>query len=202
MQPLSLFVSDEGMNGLHLHAVNETDTLRESRVAVALYRGELVVAQASLEVPLPSRGTVELDVEGILGRFADVGYAYRFGPPGHDLVAASLLDARSGERLAEAFHLPLGLPSTQTEEIGLSATVTPEADGSLIATLRTRKFAQSVAFSGDVRAEDNYFHLAPGASRAVRLRLTETAMPRVGLRALNCLTSMKLQLPEPAEAPR
>jgi beta-mannosidase len=201
LQPLSLLISDEGLDGLHLHAINETEATRETRLSVTLYRGEVVVAQATRPLPLSPRSTIELDAEGLLGRFVDIGYAYRFGPPAHDLVVASLHDASSEDLLAEAFHFPHGLPSSQAEDPGLSATLTAAADGSLIATLRTERLAQAVAFGGDVRAEDSYFHLAPGATRAVRLRLTGAARPRASLRALNCRSSLRLELPVPNEAP-
>ena len=38
----------------------------------------------------PPHGACERDVEALLGRFVDVAWAYRFGPPAQDLVVASL----------------------------------------------------------------------------------------------------------------
>ena len=100
-------------------------------------------------------------------------YAYRFGPPAHDLVVATLR-APSGETLAQAFHFPLGLPATRELDVGLdrrrrasTATATRRS------SLRTRRFAQSIAVEADgFEPDDAYFHLAPGDERALRLRRT------------------------------
>ena len=43
--------------------------------------------------------------DALLGGFHDVSYAYRFGPPSHDVVAATLYGTE-GEIVSEAFWCP------------------------------------------------------------------------------------------------
>jgi beta-mannosidase len=78
----------------------------------------------------------------------DLTYAYRFGPPAHDLVVATLLAADTRARLSEAFFFPLGLPSSREDALGLEAFF--EDRGGLVreVTIRTRRFAQSVIDHG------------------------------------------------------
>ena len=48
------------------------------------------------------------NVEALLGRFADVSYAYRFGPPGHDALVASL--EQEDGLVSQAVRFPAGRP--------------------------------------------------------------------------------------------
>ena len=119
---------------------------------------------------VPARGSVSLSADALLGRFHDVAYAYRFGAPGHDLVVATLHDA-SGVRIADAFHFPLGLPSARRDDgradRGRRATRRWVGRAS---TCERSEFAQSVAVDGgDAVPDDNYFHVAPGDARVVRV---------------------------------
>ena len=70
-----------------------------ARLRVALYRDfESRVDEASRELELPARH-VARNVEALLGRFVDVSWAYRFGPPAQDLIVFSLERERGGGQL-------------------------------------------------------------------------------------------------------
>ena len=89
--PIAVWMTDEGTNGLGAHLVNDTEQTVEATLDVALYRDlELQVDVGTTEVVLPSNRVIERSVEDVLGHFVDAGYAFRFGPPGHDLVVATL----------------------------------------------------------------------------------------------------------------
>jgi beta-mannosidase len=169
MAPQALLLTDEGLNGLHLHLLNERATPLATRVGVALYRdGEVLVERAECDVHIAARGAHRTSVEELLGHFCDPTYAYRFGPPGFDLVVAHITNA-AGEQL-DAFHLPLGALRPVERELGLTAHF-KDKDGAPGVLVSTRKFAQCVAL--DVPGylpEDDYFHLAPGRSRFIPLR--------------------------------
>jgi beta-mannosidase len=85
-------------------------------------------------------------------------------------VARSVIVA-TGLRCGEAFHFPGGLPSAQVSDLGLEATADPIEGGAFRVTLRTRRLLQSVAIDArGFRADDAYFHVAPGGERQITLR--------------------------------
>lgn len=179
LQPLCLFLSDEGLNGLHIHVANETAQARELRVRVALYRhGEQRIADGEAPISIPARGSIELPMSRLFGAFLDTTYAYRFGPPAHDLTVAGLLDEQ-GALLGSAFHFPIGFPPATHHEPGLTAAAQRRADGAYLLSVRTQRFAQSVCIEvAGFLPEDNYFHLEPGGQRTVILSPRASAPAR------------------------
>ncbi|HEU4572668.1 MAG TPA: hypothetical protein VFR93_08265, partial [Candidatus Limnocylindrales bacterium] len=176
--PVAVWTTDEGLNGIRVHVANDTAPAVDAVLRVALYRDdEIVVAEASEPVRLEPHGGLERDVEALIGRFVDVGWTYRFGPPNVSLVVASL-ERATGERdrpISNAFRFPLGRPSSvhPVERIGLRGTLQPEPDGSLAATVASTRYAHGVRIRvpGFV-PEDDAFGLEPGRERTVRLRRT------------------------------
>ncbi len=167
--PLTLFFSDEGLNGLQCHLVNETAHARGVSLRIALYReGRVRVAEKTLSLALPSHGQQEITLAELFDGFLDMTYAYRFGPPGHDLVVATLFE--QDQCLAQAFYFPQGLPSEQRADIGLEAAVARSPQGVWELTVKAQGFAQSVAIEiKGYSPEDNYFHLEAGQPRVIRL---------------------------------
>jgi beta-mannosidase len=185
-RPVQVTLTDEGVNGLAVHLINETErALPAVLVLQCLREGELPVARTEREVTLPPRSALEISSAELLPAFFDVTYAYRFGPPAHDATVASL-HAADGALLADAFHFPLGRGAAR-EDLGLTAEA-HEADGAWTLRLRTRRLAQSVHVEDDhFRAENEWFHLPPGADRLVRLlpRDDSGAAPDGEVHALN-----------------
>lgn len=180
-RPVQIAITDEGVNGLALHLINERPTTFEGSLRLTCWRdGQTPVVKAARDVSLASRKAVTLSAYELIGSFFDVAYAYRFGPPGHDATSVALSDA-DGVTIAEAFHFPLGRGNTR-HELGLSARI---EDGALVVS--TRRFAQSVhiADAGFLPAE-NWFHLQPGVEKRVALELRPGAERPSGLvRAVN-----------------
>jgi beta-mannosidase len=81
----------------------------------------------------------------------------------------------------------------------LSASAAPVADGRYDIEIRTRLFAQSVSIEAEgYAADDDYFHVAPGAVRKIQLRSQagERARPlRARLHALNQFSPVKVDVP-------
>ena len=179
--------------------MNETARPLAAGVSLTLYRNDVPVGAGETTLEIPARGTLELAADGLLDGFLDLTYAYRFGPPGHDLVVASLTDCATGREIGETFFFPLGLPSTVEPDLGLTADVA-FGDGGWTLTVRTRRLAQAVSldFPG-YRPDDNYFHLRPGGERRVRLRATGAAPPPWGsVGALNAETGASVGIRAPA----
>ena len=171
LQPVTVFLTDEGVNGLAVHLVNDRDTTLEARLDIALYtRGEVLVARSARELSLPSRVALELPVAGWFDGFMDLSYAYRFGRPPADLLVATLSD-RSGSLIAQAFHFPTGRPTQRESDIGIRAEATRRDDDHFDLRIRTRRMAQSVSIrAAGFTPSDNYFHIPPDAERLVAMR--------------------------------
>jgi beta-mannosidase len=195
--PVALHISDEGGNGLALHVANDGPEPLAGTVELQLFRaGEIAVGRASHAVEVPARGALELPAAACFEGFLDLAYAYRFGPPPHDLVAATLR-APSGEARARAFHFPLGLPAAREPDVGLVAEARPGARGhwdDAALVLQTRRFAQSLALDVEgFEPDDAYFHLAPGEERTVRLRrVSGSGAPRGTVQPLNSEAAAKV----------
>jgi beta-mannosidase len=198
--PLAIFISDEGTNGLEIHIVNERDRQLGLFVEVALYRDDgLQLLRSEYPRAVAARSAVGANLAEWLPGFFDVSRAYRFGPAEHALVVATLKDG-DGVEIGQAFHFPEGQPSRRERDIGMTARVHSEADGGAIVTVGTVRFAQSVHFELDgFVAEDEFFHLAPGSARQVRLTpLRSGAPPRLrgSVHALNAWSGASVSVPQ------
>ena len=201
LQPLAVAITDEGLNGLYLHFTNETSIHVDSTVELTLFRnGQTVVNRDRATIALPPHRSVALPASILFPGFVDSAYAYRFGPLPHDLAVASLRDA-AGALRAEAFHLVGGLNRPREADLGLTAHATARGDGTFGLTVQTMRFAQAVRV--DVEgfvADDDCFHLAPGADRTLTLRPLDPArpeattphLPRGSLQPLNALTATRI----------
>jgi beta-mannosidase len=179
-RPVQLVLTDEGVNGLMLHLVNETENAIEAVVTLeCLKDGTTSVMRGQRAVILEPRNTAGFSDVELWGAFFDTTYAYRFGPPSHDVTIATLATP-AGELLAEAFHFPLGRAAIAAPE---AVAVALEQDGETWhLRLRAFSFAQSVRIEdARFRPEDDWFHLPPGRDKFIRLSPrpgTNAAPPR------------------------
>lgn len=166
-RPLQLVFSDEGTNGLFAHVMNETDAEITATVEIsALRNGSQPVVAGSREILVSPRGQVSLAATDLFGAFFDTTYAFRFGPPAHDVSVGRLL---IGEReAASVVHFPRGRTAAM-HEATLAVDAGEDAAGAFV-RLSTDRLAQSVSLSiPGYLPEDNWFHLAPGRPKVVRL---------------------------------
>lgn len=187
-QPVAIFVSDEGINGLWAQAVNDSGATIAARVGVALYRdGFRLVGSGAVDLSLGPRSAVELHLDGLLEGFVDTTYTYRFGPPGHDVTVVTLTNLASGEILSQAFHHPLGMPNARRGDLGLAASVVAGPRRGYAVEIATERFAFGVSIEGEgCLAEDNYFHLAPGSRRVIQIGTDRPDMvPKLWISAAN-----------------
>nr|WP_186728702.1 glycoside hydrolase family 2 protein [Sphingomonas panacisoli] len=198
--PIHLFLTGEGTNGLALHVVNDPVKPLAANVEVALYRDDGLRLQSSgRDIAVPAHGGDSWAIGEWFDSFIDVSRAYRFGPAEHALVSATLRDA-SGRTLDRAFYFPDGLSAHRRRDVGLEiAGIEKRPDGSIALSVSARTVAQSVYFDADgYVAEDEYFHLAPGETRAILLnRSPDDVRPtaRVSVSALNAWTGATIEVP-------
>jgi beta-mannosidase len=105
-RPVQVALTDEGLNGLGIHLINETaETVRARLSLRCIGEGDAVTMQREREVELPPRSNRTLSSAALIGSFFDITWAYRFGPPPLRRTEVTLDDAE-GTRLAEATHFP------------------------------------------------------------------------------------------------
>lgn len=177
LQPRQVLITDEGVNGLAMHVLNEgrEPLAAELRLAVfAEEAGALIDVRHAVEVP--ARGALELSAFELLGRFFDLSYAYRFGPRTHELVAAQLL-ALGGEVISEAHYL-LGAPKAGAGEV--AAELRQDAEGWSLALTAERLQPYVHVADPAFRPLDDGFLLIPGETKQVRLSGRQEARGRAG----------------------
>jgi beta-mannosidase len=168
-RPAQVLFSDEGNNGLDIHIMNETAQTLQSVVEVSCLRdGRVSVVSGSRELPLTARSSQSLACTDLFGAFFDTNYAYRFGPPSHDVAVARLRDTQTWSVIAEAFHFPLGRAKA-IHEAKIAAALTQDSEGFRL-EISTDVFGQSMSIdSPGFQASDNWFHLPPDVTKVIRL---------------------------------
>jgi beta-mannosidase len=169
LQPRQVLITDEGVNGLALHLINESaqPLAAELRLAVhgAQTPGPLLEVRAPVE--LSPAGAIERSAFQLLGRFFDFSYAYRFGPRAHAAVSAQLV-AADGGLVSEAIWLPPGVRGWEGEG-AVEAEVFEDARGFGL-RLRSERLLRFVHLADPhFRPDDDWFTLLPGEPRVVRL---------------------------------
>lgn len=170
LQPVAVLVTDEGLNGLLVHVVNDAPTALSTTLEVRRVRHDRVVELGATDLVVAPHEAQTVGAEAVLGGFRDLTWAYRFGPAGHDAVQVRLLD-RSGERMADAWHWVSPPPAAASREVpALTAEAVADAHG-LVVTLSASDLERGIVVEADgCTADDAWFDLAPGERRRVRLR--------------------------------
>jgi beta-mannosidase len=197
LAPVAVWTSDERLDGVRIHVANDRAAPLDARLRVALYRGEHRVEEAIEPLALAGHDTLERDVEAMLGRFVDAAWAYRFGPPGHDAIVASLeRDGADGpELLSQAVRFPArrSVERAGAPQLGLEATAEPAGDDVRL-HLRARRLVDGLRLHAPgFEAADDAFALEPGRVRTVLLRRRgDAAFAGARLTALNLAGSLEV----------
>ena len=186
-QPVAVLATDEGLDGLALHLVNDGERSLPCRLVVELCTATHRVEQAEVPVEIPGRGARSLRADDLFDGFRDLSYAYRFGPRPYEVVLVRLIDDDGG-LIAETAFLPGGPVRAVQHEIGLQAGLDGADEKRWRLSVSTRCFAQWVSIDvPGYLADDSWFHLAPGEERSVALVSDRgsASPPRGYVRALN-----------------
>ncbi len=194
LAPVAVLVSDEGLNGLRVHLLNDSSRRIRGTVQVALFvRGELCVEQCERTIELGARCGTEMDVGDLFDGFRDLNAAYGFGPPAWDVVDVKLVE-EGGSCLGEAVYLPTGPLRPLEADVGLHGAVGRDAGGTWQLTVSTRRLAQWVRVEvPGFHPSDSWFHLAPGGRRTVTLVPAGGRAPVGYVQAFNSSTTARFE---------
>ena len=88
----SVLVADDGLDGLTAHIVNDRAETLHGSLHVQRWLGERAIEAGAVAVLVEGGATGAVHLDAVIGGFRDLGWAYRFGPPGHDAVVVELRD--------------------------------------------------------------------------------------------------------------
>jgi beta-mannosidase len=186
-RPLAIFLSDEGVNGLNVHVVNDRPQAVEAMLELTCYAdGRRPVISEIKQIRVEAHASFSIAATTLIGRFFDTTFAYRFGPAAHDLNHARLV-AVDGTILAEASQFPLGR-SLDRRTCDLAARVEITSAGFDLVVGCAAAALSIVIEDTHFLGADNGFHLAPGERRIPLLRRPNAppdAVPEGRVRALN-----------------
>jgi beta-mannosidase len=194
-----VLLTDEGNNGYVAHLVNEGPEPLAVQLEVAAWRGDVATCRGHGAFELGPRETRAVPMLALLDHFADLNHAFRFGPLAHDAVVATLRDA-SGAVLGRAFQFPGGMNLPREASLGLSASATTQADGTVRLELQTQRLAVGVRIEASgLTPSDDGFHLSPGEAHTVTLRSTAPAKVwRCTVSAANLAMPLTVKAPHAA----
>ncbi|HUR89957.1 MAG TPA: glycoside hydrolase family 2 protein [Ramlibacter sp.] len=194
LQPVAMLITDEGLNGLHLHATNETPHAQSLRLKLrAWHDGHALVANAEAPIELAPRASRTIAAASLLDHFVDLNWSHRFGPPPCDVVSAMLVDAQ-GHAISRAHHFPSRPALAACRDIGLQARVVQRDNFACRVAVTAQRFAYDVNFEVQgMTAVEDHFHLDPGDEVRVTLRGTARAHARGWVHALNACDPVAIE---------
>ena len=184
-RPLQVLLTDEGTNGLDVHLINETPEEQAVTLVITCLRdGRVPVVSGNRDLTLAPHSKMTVPATDLFGAFFDTTYAYRFGPSAHDVTVARLIVKENDTVLADAYHFPQGLPQSRAPlEVKVEAEQVNESQWHL--HLNTEAFLQSVHLEvPSLSTSDNWFHLAPGATKTILLSKTSDSQDAVKCRGV------------------
>jgi beta-mannosidase len=200
LAPRAVWTTDEGLNGIDVHVANDAPEPLEATLRVALYRdGTRRVDEASEALAVAPHQVTRRGVEEMVGRFADVSWSYRFGPPAQDVVVATLEGAEENRPLSQAFRFPAGRPLDRSPAaaLGLTAGVDGADAPELVLESAALAYGVRVSAPGFLPADDA-FCLEPGRPRRLALRATKPGTPFTGAAITAINAEGRLRVPPPS----
>jgi beta-mannosidase len=166
--PRTVRLTDDGLDGVSLHVLNERPTAFRAALEIELIHAGKTAAAASTVIDLAAHSACSLRGDSLLGYFTDCNNAYRFGPAKYEVIAARLREADSGALIAEDFLFPTGLGLPRERDAGVEARVERHDDGRISLQLSTALFLQDIHISAQgFISSDNHFHLSPSCQRRI-----------------------------------
>lgn len=175
LQPLQVVITDEGLQGLHLHIINETSLTFTGTIEFMMLNENISVAKAKRDIKVEANQKLKIIAEELLGGFYDTSYAYKFGAPKHEVACVTLKD-ESGRVISQQFHFPVTHQMPMVE----ANVVTEFSENKLLISSDKFLYAVQINCEGFL-PEDNYFHLMPNEKKEIKFN----TKPQIQINAVN-----------------
>ena len=194
LAPVAVWSTDEGLGGVDIHVANDRPERLEANLRLALYRErELRVEELVVGLEIDAHGHFTDNLEALLGRFVDVAWAYRFGPPAQDLIVTTLEQpGGDGARpISQDFRFVGGRPTEResAERLGVTARLDSRGRGVATVSVSAKRlvYAARIAVAG-YRPLEDMISIEPGRERHVAL----AADPALGEPGRGTLSALNL----------
>lgn len=172
-QPINLTITDESINGLDIHIINESPEPLEAKLTMSIFNnGHISIAVACIDVELAAYTQSILKADSLLGHFYDLTYSYRFGPSKHNVISFEL--TKFEEVLCHEFYFPeASLPDLVDQScVKVKAISIDEND--ILLEINSTKLLYAVSIEVDgYLPRDNFFHITPNSIKRVVLTLVD-----------------------------
>lgn len=143
-KPIALLVTDDGMDGLRLDAINETAEPVVGEIRFRAHsRSGVVPVDVALPVKVEAHSSLTWSVNSLVGRFTDLTHVFRFGARTYDAVTVTLED-EDGEMVDEVVHLLGGPARPRERSVGLVATARNVGDSEWVVDVSTDASANTL----------------------------------------------------------
>ncbi|MCF6235877.1 MAG: glycoside hydrolase family 2 protein [Gammaproteobacteria bacterium] len=196
-QPISICMTNESLNGLHLHVINDTAQNFTGELEVTLLNeSSVTIVNVKTEVVVDARSTRLIGLDQLLNTFYDTTYSYHFGPSKHNVVSVRLSN-KEGSELNSAYYFPNAEVPRLEENSGIIAELVESGKERYQLNLSCEKFLYTV--NVDIPGfipDDNYFHLMPGIKKSVEvIRVGDGQKPAKGyVSALNISEDVRVKV--------
>ncbi len=161
-QPVTVCMSNESINGIAIHIVNDSRNITSGILELTLIQDDrIVIAKVCREITIQPEAIQTYQSDELLAAFYDVSYSYRFGPSRHNIVAVRLVDA-DGKLLSDDYHFPLSVEPKVDSNINMTVTAEKTDINTYTLELISDTFLYGVCI--DVPGylpEMNFFYLMP-----------------------------------------
>ncbi len=196
-QPVAVCITDESLNGLHIHVNNETKKNFSGELEVTLLNEfGSAIASVTTKLVVLSRNKALILLDQLLNTFYDTTYTYRFGPSKHSVVSVRLIDP-TGHEVSTAYYFPNRELPRFEEKPNLKAVMTASNDNAFQLELSCDKFLYAVNIdTPGFSSSDNYFHMIPGVHKLIKIeRLGDcNKMAKGYISAVNMSEDVKIKV--------
>ncbi len=196
-QPISIHLTDESLNGLLIHLINEGDKDFNGSISVKIInQRHLEMANMSKPINIDARSKLQLNSEVLLKHFYDLSYSYRFGPPSHYAVLVQLNNAKQ-QMISESFYFPKADMPTQASTGSLQAELIRVNENQCILSLSAQDFIFGIYIEiKNANLEDNYFHMFPDTTREIVIDVDSSTnkAPKGYLNAVNIEETIRFKI--------
>jgi len=169
-QPVSVHLSNESLNGVHVHIVNENEEAFSGALTLTLLNQDGVkITEASIPVEVKGNSKIIFQSDEMLDGFYDCTYSYRFGGLNHSVISATLVNDNK-RHVSDSFLFPEPWPLARNKNIDVEISLKLISDDEYQLIIKSNHFLFAVNIDAPgFLPSDNFFHYFTGQEKCITL---------------------------------